>query len=410
MIEFWLAASAMIAIALGFILPPLLRNRPTQSTAMPDEPALAVYRDRLAEIESERENGDLTPAEHAEARAELERSALAALGAASPASTSTTQGSALGTAIAVALLLPAFAFGLYLRIGAPQATSMQAPPVQASPDRTRSQIASMVGRLEEHMRAHPEDVTGWKMLARSYIVMQRAEEALKAYKEAVDREPRDAEALAGYAELLAQARQGDLSGEIGEIIDRALQVAPNEPKVLWLAGAAAYQGGRFQQAIEHLEKLRSIADLGDQQERFVTDILERARRASGAASVDSGAQAAAGAPAGITVEVKLDDRLKPRLAGSETVFIFARAASGPPMPLAVVRRNASELPLKVTLDDSQAMAPGMTLSRFPRIVIGARISKSGSATPAPGDIEGSTGELPAAQAGTISLTIDREVE
>jgi cytochrome c-type biogenesis protein CcmH len=106
--------------------------------------------------------------------------------------------------------------------------------------------------------------------------------------------------------------------------------------------------------------------------------------------------------------VTLSPALKARAAPDDSVFVFARASEGPPMPLAVVRRQVRDLPLDVTLDDSMAMMAGRKISSFERIVIGARISKSGKPTPSPGDLQGLSGPLPSATTTVQSIEI-REI-
>ena len=107
----------------------------------------------------------------------------------------------------------------------------------------------------------------------------------------------------------------------------------------------------------------------------------------------------------IKVAVKLSPALAGKAAPGDTVFIFARAAQGPKMPLAIVRMQMKDLPTTVTLDDSMAMVPDMKMSSFPQLVIGARISKTGDAIPKPGDLEGYAPPLKAGAAGPVEVVI-----
>ena len=112
----------------------------------------------------------------------------------------------------------------------------------------------------------------------------------------------------------------------------------------------------------------------------------------------------------ITASVQLSPSLTSRLDGSETLFVFAQAQGGPPMPLAVVRRAASELPLTVTLDESMAMTPQMTLSSFDQVVVSARISRSGSAAASSGDLQGRSAAVSPASRPAVNVIIDQVVE
>ena len=124
-----------------------------------------------------------------------------------------------------------------------------------------------------------------------------------------------------------------------------------------------------------------------------------------AASADT-SPAGPSAAAAIRGVVRLDPKLAAQVKPDDTLFIFARAENGPPMPLAVVRRRAAELPIEFTLDDSLAMLPSMKLSNFPRVVVGARISRSGNAMPQSGDLQGSAGAVNVAAAGRVEITIN----
>jgi cytochrome c-type biogenesis protein CcmH len=118
--------------------------------------------------------------------------------------------------------------------------------------------------------------------------------------------------------------------------------------------------------------------------------------------------AAAAAPAQVSGSVTISATLKARVTPDDTVFIFARAANGPPAPLAVLRKRVADLPVKFVLDDTMAMAPGMNLSSFDPVIVGARISKSGKPGRQPGDFEGLSKPVKVGASG-LSIVIDQEV-
>jgi cytochrome c-type biogenesis protein CcmH len=191
-------------------------------------------------------------------------------------------------------------------------------------------------------------------------------------------------------------------------IDKALERDPSQPKALWLAATAATQQQDHARAISLWERLQSVLPPGSEDASAVAANLAEARNAtpSGTSSNDSPQVAADGTV--IRGVVKLDPALAGAIAGDETVFIFARAADGPRMPLAVVRKQASELPISFVLDDSMAMSPSMRLSDFPRVIVGARVSKSGNAMAQPGDLEGLSDVIDADSSPTIDIVIDRK--
>ncbi|HET8877190.1 MAG TPA: tetratricopeptide repeat protein, partial [Casimicrobiaceae bacterium] len=272
---------------------------------------------------------------------------------------------------------------------------------------------------------HPEDPTGWRLLARAYAALGRFPEAVAAFKEAAERGPADATLLADWADALAMHNQS-LQGEPSQLIERALAIDPRQPKALSLAATAALERKDYGVAIDEWRKLKAQFAPGSDEAKQIDSMIAEANaaRQGGAMSPggkggamspgakgggnDAAAGAATTANAGdtaITGRVSLDPKLRGRASANDTLFIFARAVNGPRMPLAVLRATAGELPRNFTLDDSMAMAPASRLSGASDVVVEARISKTGSATPSPGDLQGnSTVVKPGAQ--DVSIVID----
>ncbi|MGH8757725.1 MAG: tetratricopeptide repeat protein, partial [Burkholderiales bacterium] len=313
-----------------------------------------------------------------------------------------------GAAIALALAIPICAVGLYFIVGNPQ--SLVPTETDTSHGLNAQQMQAMVGRLAERMKANPEDGQGWVMLGRSYGVLGRFDDAASAYANAVERLPGNADVLADYADMLGMTQGGRLQGKPETIIERALKVDPDNPKALALAGTAAFEKKDYRNAVNNWEHLLRLAPQDSEFARSVSASIAEAReldnRTSGrpAAPVPSTAQVAKG----VSGVVKLAPALADKVAPTDTVFIFARAAEGPRMPLAIVRKQARELPITFKLDDSMAMAPEMKMSNFPQLVVGARISKSSNAAPQPGDLQGMSGAVTNGTAG-ITVLIDKEI-
>ncbi|HKW36360.1 MAG TPA: c-type cytochrome biogenesis protein CcmI [Burkholderiales bacterium] len=392
-----------VAGALLFVVPPLAR-RASRPGATRDSVNVAVYRDQLRELEADLRAGTLAPDEHGKARAEIEARLAADLrgdGAISPSS-----GSARGAALALGLAVPVCALAIYLSVGNPRALSLPAGE-SANPHMSQAQFETMVGRLAARMKENPEDVEGWMMLGRSYAVLGRFPESSEAYANAVARAPNDAQLLADYADSLAMAKGRTLRGEPEKILKRALAADPNNVKALMLAGTAAFDRNDKSGAVRYWERALAVLPPGSEFAERVRASIAEAR--GGPAEL---AEAAKPPPAKTSARVSGVVTLHPKLAGKvgpdDTVFIFARAAEGPRMPLAILRRQGRDLPVRFTLDDSMAMAPQMRLSAFPKVVIGARVSKTANATPSPGDLQGLS---PAVQVGAtdVSVTIDTEV-
>jgi cytochrome c-type biogenesis protein CcmH len=413
---FWIFAVLLIAAALLFVLPPLLRRSRTASTEAEPNKALniAVYRDQQQELESDRRAGTLSEEQYERARLELERRLLddVAVDRAPAAARPTSR----VPAIVVGLAVPLLAVGLYFAVGNPRALSPVALPAHAAENVTPAQIEAMVAKLAERMKQNPADPKGWAMLAKSYAVMGRFDDAVAAYGKSVERAPNDADVLADYADSLAMARGQSLLGEPEALIQRALKVDPQHPKSLALAGTVAFDKKDYPGALKYWEKLATLLPADSEMARGVQGSIAEARGLAGMGAKDAGkpvvekvAAVADGAVSGVSGTVTLAPAMAAKAAPEDTVFIFARPAEGPRMPLAILRKKVSDLPVTFTLDDSMAMSPAARLSGTPQVIIGARISKSGEALPKPGDLQGFTKPV-SNSAKNIAIVIDTEVQ
>jgi len=267
----------------------------------------------------------------------------------------------------------------------------------------------MVQRLAERLQKEPDDVEGWKMLGKSYTVMGRFAEAANAYSKAALRAPRDAQVLADLADALAMARGQNMRGEPEELVLRALQIDPKNLKALALAGTAAFERRDFRGAARYWERMLPLVEAGSEDARAIQSNIDEARAAAAAPPKPAAAPSKpAVASARLRGTVRLAPELASKIAPGDTLFVYARAVEGPGMPLAILRRRASDLPLAFSLDDSMAMSPAMKLSAFPKVVVTARISKSGSATPQPGDLQGTSPAVANSGEG-LRVTIDKVV-
>jgi cytochrome c-type biogenesis protein CcmH len=251
------------------------------------------------------------------------------------------------------------------------------------------------------------------MLGRSYRVLGRNTEAAQAYAKAERVVAADPRLLVDYAESLALAHDGNLQGKPAELVARALELDPGHPLALMLSGAVAFQREDYAGAIRQWEKVQTLLAPGSEEARAVGDSIAKARElaaaqpaAKPAAKAPGGV--ASGSPARIAGTVSLAPALAATAAPTDTVFIFARAVGGPPAPLAVLRRQVKDLPVKFTLDDSMAMAPNLKLSGFAEVVVSARVSRSGNATPQSGDLQGLSKPVKVGATG-VSVVIDTAV-
>ena len=356
MIVFWLSALVLIAIALAFVVPPLLGGRRSEAGAATQSHHLALYRSRMAALDEEYRLGALGEDDLAEAKDELSRELLA-----------------------VGVAVPLLSISLYQRLGEPHAidstlASSREPAVE-----------DMVARLAERMQSEPGNSEGWLMLGRSYMAMERYAEAVDAFTAAHRLMGDGPELLSDLAEAEALMGGQDFLGAPGAHLERALELDPAYPKALWLGAFAAMQRGDKALAVHRWRSLLDRQPADSEAGQVLRNLIAN----SGAPEPAGVTGPELGQPApGLTVNVILADRLSADLTGNETLFVFARAATGPPMPLAAVRKQVRDLPLTVVLDDSMAMAPNLKLSDFQQVIVGARISMGGSPTATSGDLQG----------------------
>lgn len=419
MIIFWVTAGALCATALAFVLPPLVRTRTRpRADVSQDVVNVGIYRDQLKELDAELAQGAIAQEQYRRTRAEIERRVLEESGSADASGPVT--GNARGIAAGLAVAIPALAFSLYLALGTPRGLDPEAasqPVDESAHQLTAEQIRAMVEKLAARMREEPGNVEGWVMLARSYGVLGRYQESAQAYARASALRPQDAQLMADQADATAMSQGRKLDGEPERLIVQALRIDPSNVKARLLAGTVSFQRRDFRTAIDHWRAaLASVPDGGELSESIKASIAEaEANAGSGAAAAVPFAQAPAAAQpaeagkAEITGTVTLAPGLASRASPEDVVFIFARPAEGARMPLAIMRKQVRDLPLRFRLDDSLAMSPAATLSAAGRVMVGARISKSGNAMPKPGDLEGMIGPV-AVNASGLALTIDRVVQ
>jgi cytochrome c-type biogenesis protein CcmH len=310
----------------------------------------------------------------------------------------------------MAALIPIAAIGLYLLIGSPQAVD----PAQVAGESgahgiSAQQIEALVQKLAERMEKNPEDGEGWKMLGRSYSALGRHKAASEAYAKAAARLPKDSQLLADFADSLAMVQGRSLEGEPEKLVLRALEIDPANLKALALAGTAAYERKDFAAAARFWERMLPHVEPNSQDAQQIQSNIQEARSLAGEkppAKPSASQPAAQGTR--LSGEVRLAPELKGKVSPNDTVFIFARASEGPQLPLAVLRKQVRELPSAFTLDDSMSMSADMSLSKFPTVVVGARISRSGSATPQPGDLQGLSAPVKSNASG-VTVVIASEV-
>ena len=425
MTTFWLIAAALMAAGVLMLAPALLKRRPVGDTNR-DAQNVAIARERLKELEAERDRGELTPAAFEQSKIELERILASDLSAGGHATTWRSGEKAGPIALAALLVsVPPVTVGLYLALGAPEHLGVVGPGAGSAAEvaahgagSPKMDIAELLGRLEQRLAQNPDDPEGWAMLARSYMALERFPDAVRALdklRELVGDEPA---ILIPLADSLAMTQGGLMAGRPAALISKALEVEPENPIANWLAGNAAAETNNWQAAIDHWR--RSLAQTGDDAQsadelrQRIADAEAKLGGSSAAAAIAPTATTASAAPSPVTapaaprlqVQVSLAPELQGGVSPTDTVFVYARAPAGPPMPVAALRLQASQLPLTVTLDDSSSVMPATRLSQFPEVRVEARVSKSGNAIAAPGDLRGEVNAVKVGNGDPVSVVIN----
>lgn len=371
MIDFWLAAGLLLLLALGFLLVPLLRARRTQPEQDRTALNVALYQERLAELHTQQAAGVLTAAQLESGQAEAARELLA-----DTEGREVVADTRLGRSIplAAAVLVPVVGLVVYLHYGASDQVELSrefaVPPTS---------MAQMTARLEQAVQMQPEAVEGVYILGRTYMAQNRPAQAAELFERAAKLSGRQPEVLGQWAQALYFAAGKKWSEQIQALTDEALLGDPKETTSLGLLGIVAFEGRDFDKAIAYWERLLATLPDKDPARTALQGGIERARGQLAAAGKLPVAE-----PAPVRAVLKVQVALAPGVAAKvqpgDSVFVFARAVSGPPMPLAVKRLTVADLPAQVELADSDAMMPQLKLSNFPEVQLIARISRAGQPT------------------------------
>lgn len=403
MIAFVILAGLMLAGALLWVLYPLFSARAQTSAGRErqrqTETALAVLREQLAELDAERAAGRVDEAAYARNREELERRALeegqggdaAAAGGTSPA-----------WGVALLLIVPLTAALVYFAVGEPDGLDPQR--VAGQQGFTAEQIEEMVGGLAARLEQEPDNVEGWAMLARSYLVLQDFPKALATYARLGALRPDDPNVLADWADVMAATREGDVTGEPEQLVLKALEIDPGHFKARALAGTAAYQRGEFAAAAAHWENILAAIPPADEAAASVRASIDEARARGGLPPLPPVEPAPLPVDVALTLQGRLAiaDTLRAGVSEDDTVFVFVRPLEGG-MPLAALRYRAGELPRDFSFADVPLMTGDAPVPE--RLVVVARVSKSGDATARAGDLEGAVSGV-APDASGVNVVID----
>lgn len=377
MTQFWIYAVLLLVVALLLLLWPVLRGRKDQTEEDRTALNIALYEEHIAELEAQHANGALSAEQLAEGRLEASRELLDDTDVGRP-----KQSVNLGNALPLiaALLVPIAGLGLYFHWGASDKVALTLSLAEQP-----KTAAEMIQRLEDTVRLQPESVDAWYFLGRTYMAEQRPQEAAHAYEKTIELVGRQPDLLGQLAQALYFANNNQWSAELQALVDEALRLDPNETTSLGLVGIAAFEGQRFQDAIDAWTRLAKGLDSQDPSYAAIQTGIERARAAlanspqAAASNATSPLDAAADNDYQLEVEVALADALLEQVAATDTVYVFARAENGPPMPIAAKRLTVADLPVRITLTDADSLLPDLKLSSMARVKLQASVSNTDNA-------------------------------
>lgn len=419
MTSFILLASAISLVSLWILARPLLKTQQSSSHERKEQ-NIHFARERLQEIERQLQNKAISEAEYEALKQEIESNLALDLDlnadkgeiSASDNSSNNTPHHNESNGLLITLLcltIPLGSIALYLITGTPEAltsTTQQAGQI------TDENVNEMLANVEKRLAENPDDAQGWAILARSYLALGEYDKSIKANQTLLELSGGDANVLAQMADAAALKAGGNLAGQATEYVQQALNIDPNQPQALWLAGLAAAQLGQVEKAREHWNRLLPLLEGSPEQQQELQQIIQQTKEQESQLAINPAAskQTSGEAKTGLRIRIELDISMAHLVNGNETVFVFARAKNGPPAPLAVKPLKVSDLPAEIQLSDADAMMPQFKLSLFEEVVVSARIAKSGNPIAQSGDIQSALIETNNNNQTLIQLTISQLVK
>ncbi|WP_188151555.1 c-type cytochrome biogenesis protein CcmI [Teredinibacter waterburyi] len=423
-IPFWQGFLVLCALAALFILWPVLVVKRNQKQSLlsdvQGEANETLYEEHLKELEATHVRGEIDSKELANLRRDLERTMTADSAANTlPERPVVSSIRSRFPVIGLVVALPIVALIMYQMLGAgPDWSIYKLARERVQLDEPKAQLAAtenLIRKLQERVSDRPGNAQNWYLLATVASDLGEYHEAVRALRRVLELEPNAPQVMAELAQALYLAAGNTVTPEVSRNTQMALQLNPNMPTALGLAGIEAFQSGAYQSAIDHWSLAVSQLDPKSSASQALTGGILRAQMAmekSGVSSAKTAKSTKSKAEApkvSVSVAVSFDDSIvnaKPE----DLVFVYARAWQGPKMPLAIRKLTVADLPVKIVLDETMSMAPGMDLKSFPQIEVVARIAISGSAIPESGDWQASIGPVILAdKPGTLSLKISEQI-
>lgn len=414
---FWQVFLLFSALAAVFLLWPAIRTQVVRKSQLTvgqqDAINESVYKDHIADVSASQERGELADDEAESLKKDLEKTLIQE----NKIDTQAEQPLVVSwrskmPVIALVVAIPLVAFLFYQHQGASEDWKIYELMSSAQQSTTRAETDELYNSLIERTAAAPENTQSWYLLATMAVRKGEYEEAVRAFKKVLEQQPEAAHVMAELANALFLQAGNTITPAVRDYTEQALALEPKNTDALGLAGIAAYQAGRYQEAIDRWTLALGTFHPDSPSSEAISQAIAQAQIA-----LENSPQAdSAGAPskaeqkpsAKVALKVSLADGVE--LDPNWTVFIYARAWQGPRMPLAIQKVPVSELPLSIELTEEMSMAQGMTLSSFSQVELVARVSQADNAIPKSGDWEVTLGPVtPAEQSKPASLVISEQL-
>ena len=435
MIDFWVLSALLVVLASGFIFYPFLKRQKQDSALDRRSQNIAAFKDRLTEIEAEKQAGNLPEEQFQQLKTELEASLITdvdGLEHDTQQAQSNKKSSSVSRVVAglMVISLPLISYSLYMKWGALDGVEQHREWGNSVPSvengMPKGNIDDLLATLRDKLEKNPDNADGWFMLARSSMNLEKYDQASYAFlrmAEQLEKQQEDPSAIYGLAaQALFFAEGAQMTDKVKEILDKAFAINPDETNGLGLLGIDAFESGRYEEAIKHWSRILDVQPDNPSRDAIIAGI-NKARAALGL-PVQSAqgselarnntpvndTQADSALKSDVKVLVELDPSLSGKVSPNDVLFIVAKAVNGSPMPLAASRQTVADLPILVTLNDAMAMGPMAKISSAKEVTIVARVSKSGQPIAQKGDFQGILSPVEVGTGEVVNVLISEEVK
>jgi len=407
---FWIFVAVLIVIALIIVIVPLLKVKDFSETSR-EEQNIAFAKDKLTDLKRLHDSGELSDELFNTGKTELENTL--ALDLENQVSNQQHQGGRWLIYVLI-LFIPLASTGIYLKLGNPDLLNPKQKLAdmqqQKAPDIDNLSVEAVIDLVKKRLNKNPNDGEGWYILGRTLMNAKKHKEAVVAYRRSYELIGDEPNLMLSLADAIAMTQDGNMLGEPEKLVQAAIEIEPNNGIGLWLGGLAAEQRNEIPKAYELWSRLLPLLT-DDKASYNEINVMLSQLKETFPELPPLPSQHQAKPTVMVKLSIDIDESVRKGLNGTEQVFVYAKAVSGPPMPLAAKKLKVSDLPIQLTLSEADAMMPQLTLATVDAFTVGARVSMSGNPIPQKGDFFMEVSPLTKdSLSDVINLTIKQMVE